>query len=131
MKFLESCPRCGVKVMATMESDMEPGQQVCFECAEEEFTSPGKARKKIREKSNKKLWFSEEYLNGEPPPREVVKPVGLAVPIHLGHALRTNMAVCSYQRFNADRITSNPNKVTCLNCLRRIRKQHGRASDQV
>lgn len=131
MKIIESCPRCGVKVNATMESHLLPGDQICFKCAEEEIFSPQKAKKKMRQESCMPLWFSEAYLNGRPPPRQLAKPQGLYMPIHLGHAVKTNMAICSYQRFSADRITTNPNEVTCLNCLRRIRKQHGRASDQV
>ena len=104
--------------MATMESELEPGQQVCFFCAEQEILRREEARKKIRNNLN------ETDIR----PSAMKTPRG---PMHLGHHVKRNMAICSYQRFSADRITTNPNEVTCLNCLRRIRKQHGRASDQV
>ena len=131
MKMIESCPRCGNKADRTMESMLEPGQQLCLPCAEEEMLFPGKAKRKIKRDITVPLWFSEEYKGEDPPERELSQPQCLYLPIHLGHAVKTSMAICCYQRFKADRITSNPNKVTCLRCLKHIRKQHGRNTEHV
>lgn len=127
--MIESCPRCGVACDSTIESTLEPGQQLCVKCAEEEVFKPGKARKKIIAGIKAPLMFTEAYRGEAPPPKRLHRPENYCFPVHLGHALKNSMAICSYHKFPKERITNNPNEVTCLNCLKRIQKELKKAID--
>jgi hypothetical protein len=117
----KECVRCGGDTGYLLKSLIVSTHQVCINCFEEEMIEPKKAKQRLRKEKLKRLGYTQEYLGGAPPERELSVPQSLYLPRHLSHPVKPSLGMCCYQRFDKKRLTSNPNLVTCLRCLKHIR----------